>query len=921
MRLTTKPIVHGLALGFGGLAILSAHAQQPQSLERVEITGSSIKRIEGETALPVQVINREEIQRTGATNVEQLIQTISAAASSQAIVSATASGATTLGLSSVSLRGLSSLRTLILINGKRLAPYGYGFTNDSVSVDVNAIPISAIDRVEILKDGASAIYGSDAIAGVVNFILRRDYQGVEVSAEYGQPKDSAGSTTRFSGVYGMGDLNKDRYNLMVTVNYQKEKALFGADRDFARSGINVENLNDTTSGNTFPANIVAADGSFGTRNPSFPTCPGPYAIRSPVFDLIGSQGCRFDPSPLVGLLPETEKMSIFAAGKFRITQDAEAYAEFSFARNEQTTKIQPTPISDQFALPPNNALFNVAPYNGFSTIVLKPSSPHYPTAFVQQQTGGATPDLLVRWRAAALGDRSLTDTSEAPRLNLGIKGLGLGWDYDAGLLYSESKVTEHTNQGYVIQTQVLPILNSGQVNFFGPNTPDVQAQLDATQFRGDALKTKTSLSSVYGKGSRELMQLAGGPMAVAVGGEYRKEKYKLDPALEILTGDLTGYGGNFLPVDVSRDVKAVFAELNVPIVRNVEANFAVRYDDYEGVGSKTTPKFSLRWQPVRQALLRAAVGKGFRAPSLLDLFAPQTTGVTPPGLSDPLRCPTTGDGIKDCSTQFPNLNGGNTALKPEESTNMTLGVVLEPTPNISASVDYFKIKLKETITNGVIAATILSDLDKYGSLVTRGPVDPAFPNLPGPITQIDQTNINLGRTDLSGVDLDLRWRIPAAEWGRFAIGLTGTYFTKYDTQNPDGSFTGQVDQVDTNTGGVIPRWKHYLSVNWNRGPWSVTAAQNYQGSYHDIDGTFVDRSDPDFTIPPRDVKAYVTYDLQASYIGIKNLTITGGVRNIFDEDPPYSNAGGQVYFQGGYDPGYSDPRGRFFYAKATYKFY
>jgi iron complex outermembrane recepter protein len=908
-------------LALAGFGVIAAAPAKAQDTQRIEITGSSIKRIEGETALPVQIINREEIQRTGATNVEQLIQTISAATSTQNIVSATAAGSTTLGLSGISLRGLSSLRTLVLINGKRLAPYGYGFTNDSVSVDVNAIPISAIDRVEILKDGASAVYGSDAIAGVVNFIMRRDFQGAEVSAEYGQPEKNAGSTTRFSGVFGTGDLNRDRYNLMVTVNYQKEKALFGRDRGFANSGINLQYLNDTTSGNTFPANIAAADGSFGTRNPAFPGCPGPYAVHSPVYDLIGSQGCRFDPSPLVTLLPETEKTSIFAAGKFRITQDAEAYAELSFARNQQTTVIQPTPISDQFALPPNNALFNVAPYNGASTILLQPSSPYYPTAFVQQQTGGATPDLLVRWRAAALGNRSFTDTSEAPRMNFGVKGVAANWDYDAGFLYSESKVTEHTNDGYVIQTQVLPLLNSGQVNFFGPNTPAVQAQLDATQFRGDALKTKTSLTSVYGKGSRDLMELGGGPLAVAVGGEIRKEKYKLDPSTEILSGDLTGYGGNFLPVDVSRTVKAVFAELNAPIVRSVEANLAVRYDNYEGVGSKTTPKVSLRWQPMQQVLLRAAVGKGFRAPSLLDLYAPQTTGVTPPGLSDPLRCPTTGDGIKDCSTQFPNLNGGNPNLKPEQSTNTTLGIVLEPTANFSASVDYFDIKLKETITNGVIADTILSDLAKYGYLVTRGPVDPAFPNLPGPITQIAQTNVNLGSTNLSGVDLDLHWRIPAAEWGKFTVGLTGTYFTKYDSENPDGTFTGQVGQVDTNTGGVIPRWKHYLSVNWNRGPWSITAAQNYQRGYHDIDGTFVDRTDPAFTIPPHNVKAYVTYDLQASYLGIKNLTITGGIRNIFDQDPPYTNAGGQVYFQGGYDPGYSDPRGRFFYAKATYKFF
>jgi iron complex outermembrane recepter protein len=918
-------IARAIVFAFGGGALLAAApvlAQQApapaagaQQLDRVEITGSSIRRIEGETSLPVQVITRDDIQRTAIVNVEQLLQTISATSSNQGLQASSASGATTLGISAVSLRGLSPQRTLVLINGKRITPYGYGATNDSVSVDVNAIPLSAIDRVEVLKDGASAVYGSDAIAGVVNFIIRRDFAGTEITAEYGQARGGSAATTKVSGVWGMGNLARERFNVLVTVNYDKEKALFGRERSFATSSINLDALNDGSSGNTFPANIVAVDGSFGTRNPSFPACPGPYAVRSVVFDTIGYLGCRFDPSPLVTLLPDTERVGIFSSARFAITPTTEAYAELSFTQNESTTVIQPAPISDQFALPPNHPLFAVAPYNGFSTIVLSPTSPFYPTAFVQQQTGGATPDLLVRWRGSAVGDRSFTDTSKAPRMNLGIKGTAASWDYDAGALYSQSKVSEYLNDGYTLLTQILPILNSGQVNFFGPNSASVQAQLDATKFRGDALKTDTSLTSLYAKGSRELMNLGGGPLAMALGGEFRKETYKLTPTAAILTGDLSGYGGNFLPVDVSRDVKALFAEVNLPIVRSFEANIAVRYDDYEGVGSKTTPKIGLRFQPTREVLLRASIGKGFRAPSLLDLFAPQTTGVTPPGLSDPLRCPTTGGG-NDCNTQFANLNGGFIGLKPEESTNATIGMVLEPTQNVSVTVDYFNIALEETIVNGITAATILNDLGKYGQFVTRGPTDPAFPNLPGPIVQINQLNLNQGRTNLSGVDLDVRWRIPLETYGRLSLGLSGTYFRNYDTQNPDGSYTGNVDEVNNSTGGLIARWRHYLSSTWSRGPWAVTLAQNYQGGYNDLPN-----SEPSASIDvPRTVSSYTTYDTQVLYTGIRNLTLTAGIRNLADTDPPYTNAGGQVYFQAGYDPGYADPRGRFVYGKVSYRF-
>ena len=910
-----------------------AMAQATQQLDRVEVTGSSIKRIGAETALPVQIITREEIARTGASNVEQLMQTISANSSSGSLTNSSASSATTLGISAISLRGLGSQRTLVLINGRRVSPYGYGFTNDSVSVDINSLPLAAIDRVEILKDGASAIYGSDAIAGVVNFILRREYTGIEATAEYGAARDDSGSVTRASATFGFGDLAKDRYNAFATVSYQKEKALFGRDRAFASSGINVDNLNDTTSGNTFPANVAAIDGSAG-GNPSYPGCPRPYATVSPLFEQFGVQTCRFDPSPILSLFPETERYGIFASGRFDLTPNVQLFAEGSFYKSEQNTRIQPTPISDQFTIPLNNPLAGTFPYSNFvggaqlppgevsgipySTILLTSTSPYYPTAFVQSQTGGATPDLLVRWRAAAVGDRDTTDTSEASRLVLGARGTWSNWDYQGALLYSASDVKQTVNDGFVRLTQIMPLLNSGQVNFFGPQTPAVQAALDATKFTGDALKTQTSLFSLSGTASTQVGQLAGGPIGLAFGAEARKEDYKLDPAVALQQGDLTGFGGNFFPVDRDRNVYALFAEVAAPVLRSLELNAALRYDDYEGVGSSTNPKVGIRYQPINQVLLRASAGMGFRAPSLLDLYAPQTTGVTPPGLNDPIRCPITGSGL-DCVTQFPITNGGNTTLQPEESRNVTVGIVLEPTNNVSLAVDYFNIKLEEVISQGIPAATILSDLGRYGSLVTRGaPQVVGGVTIPGPIIDIDQTNINLGRAYLVGFDVDFRAATPVGTYGQLGFSLNGTYFTKYDTQNPDGSFTSVLDTANNNTGGVVVRWRHYAAATWTYGPMALTFAQQFQKKYNDLPGSFEDPTDPAFV--PRKVGSYEIYHLQGVYNGFKNLTLTLGARNIFDKDPPYTNAGGQTSFQAGYDPLYADPRGRFFYGRVTYKF-
>ena len=901
----------------------TAQEQSDESIQTVVVTGSNIRRTD-EGALPVQVITQEQIQKTGATTAEQFLQTVSIAVQGNTnVVAASGSGASTGGVSTVSLRGLGSQRTLVLVNGKRVS--GGGTITDSTSVDVNSIPLAAVQRVEVLKDGASAIYGSDAIAGVINFILRDDYQGAEATAYLGDSGDGGGGIKRVNGVLGFGNLAENRYNVLLVGSYQKEDALFGAERDFSASGINEAALNDTTSGNSFPANVAAVPGSpgafTGSINPLSDNCAP--SVESPLF---GPGVCRYDPSPFVSLLPDTERMGVYSAATFALTDEVQLYSSLSYNKSEQDFVIQPVPISDQFTIPPNHPLFNVAPYNGASTIVLQPSSAFYPTAAVQAVTGGATPDLLVRYRSVITGNRSLTDTIEQPRGVLGIRGSVAGWDFDSGFVYSQTTLTEHVNNGYPSLVGILPLLNSGRVNFFGDNTPDVQAEADAAQFRGDAYETKTTIKALSATVSRELFDLPAGPLAIAFAGEFRKEGFEVDPNATIQTGDISGYGGNFLPIDVERDVKAFSAELAIPIVKNLEAGLAVRYDDYEGTGNKTVPKASLRWHPIDQVLLRASWGKGFRAPSLTELFQPQLTGVTGNGQNDPARCGVADSNgavnqdARDCATQFPIILGGNPALVPEESDNFTLGLVLEPFDNVSIGLDAFKIKLKDTIIFGITPEEILGN-PLLDGLVTRGAADPTTPGLPGHITNIDQTNLNFGETRVEGVDVDVRARLPQLSFGTFTLALVGSYFSKYEIQNLDLSFrsiNGKVSPIVNGNGGVVPRWHHYLSLGFNTGPWEAILSQNFQTGYEDVSGTFEDPADPAYV--PRHVSRYLNYDLQGAYSGIKNTRIALGVRNAFDQDPPYTNAGGQNFFQAGYDPGYADPRGRFFYGTVTYSF-
>lgn len=910
----------GTLITLAGAAVPAQVVAQDESAapDEIVVTGSRIRRTD-EGALPVQTITQQDIQRTGVTSPDQFLQTLAVAVQGNTnTVSASGSGVTSGGVSSASLRGLGSQRTLVLVNGRRLS--GGGTITDSTSVDVNSIPLAAVERVEVLKEGASAVYGSDAIAGVINFILRQDYEGAEITANYGDTSDGGG-ITKINGVVGFGNLDEDRYNLMIVASWQEEEALFGRDRDFADSSVNASAENDATSGNSFPANVASVDGSVN-GNPLAGNCAP--SVTSPLF---GPEVCRYDPAPFVSLLPDSERASIYGAFRYALTDAVNAYLEASYSRNEMDFVIQPVPLSDQFALPDNHPLFNQAPYDGFATVLLQPTSPYYPTDFVVSQTGGATPDLLVRYRSVVTGNREWTNKIEQPRATLGLEGDIGEWNFDVALMHSETELEEIYHNGAPAYSRILPLLNTGQVNFFGPNTQEVLDLVDATQFRGEAYSTKTSISSIAASATRNLADLAAGPLALAFGAELRQEKFETNPSAAIQSGDISSYGGNFFPIDRDRDVTSAYAELNIPVLQSLEVNAAVRFDDYQGTGNKTVPKLSVRWRPNEMILVRGSAGKGFRAPSLTELWQPQVTGVTAAGLNDPERCNVAdANGVinqdsRDCATQFPITLGGNPDLKPEESENYTLGVVVEPSPNFSFGFDAFRVNLEDTIIFGVSPTSILDDIAQFGDLVTRGAPEPATPGLPGRIVDINQVNLNFGETKVEGVDADLRVRFDAGGIGTFAASIVGTYFTKYDIQNPDGTFdsvVGEVTPIVNGSGGVVPRWHHYLTLGWTHDIWEVTLTQSFQAAYDDLPGNFQDTEAPGFQV--REVGSYLTHDVQAAFTGIDRLRVALGVRNVADRDPPYTNAGGQNFFQSGYDPGYADPRGRFYYASLTYSF-
>jgi len=917
----------------------------PSKLEEVIITGSSIKRINAETALPVQVLKREDIERTGATSVEELFRRIAVASSFGSTVAAQATGAATGGISTVSLRGLGSARTLVLVNGKRVAVYGGGSQGAAGnSVDINSIPVAAIERVEILKDGASAVYGSDAIAGVVNFILRSNFQGVQASVNGGTPTARGGGQQEGVSAYaGRGDLVRNGYNAALGLNFEHDTAILGSSRDYAVR-YNPGYGNDVTSGFAFPANVAIP--KIGTRNPLVPVPAGDslpvgdsLADRSVVANrsVAGPTGqpncapsladanfptqCRFDNSPFDSLQPEQKKLNVSFSGQLALGSDSQLYTDETFSRVETSTSVQPVPLSYQNPLLPGNPYIpfladllatrypnykNPAVTPGTGAFLLPPSSPYYPEAFATRYGINGQPLNLI-YRDFANGPRLTEDRADTLRAVAGFKGDTGGWDYDTWVLYSQVKVRETLEAGYPLYSKIMPLLDTGVLNPFGPTTdPNALAQAQAATFTGQDFQSRTSILGLSGRASRELLKLPYGPLSAAAGAEIRRETFAYDPAAAVRSGDIAGQGGNQLPESAARNVTSAFLEFNATLAKGLELDIAGRYDHYQGVGSTGNPKASLRWQPLQWLLLRGAVGTGFRAPSLSDLYAPQTSNVTGNGTRDPIQCPVFDANNPACSFQFTTITGGNPNLTPEKSQSYTLGLVLEPLKDFSIDFDSYWIFLRNQIVVGGLGYPLIlqnaQTAQQFANLIER--------DANGQIVAISQTNANLFKTAVSGLDVDLKYGLSLGG-GRLSVLGDGSYLYRYVIQNPDGTWTSQVDKGLTSVGGVVARFRYSASIGYDYSAWGISLTENYQKRYHDAASSV--------TQVARYVSAYETVDGQLIYHPLEALQFTLGARNLFNRAPPYANyAASANNFIGGYDISYGDPRGRFAYLTVKY---
>ena len=893
-------------LGNGALAQEQGADTEPaqKKMQRVEITGSAIKRLESETALPVQVITRADIEKAGVTTAAELMARVSANVGGLTDGASINVGGDQRGFNSANLRGVGTSSTLVLLNGRRMA--NFASPGDDAGVDLNNIPAAALQRVEVLLDGASALYGTDAIGGVINFITRKDYQGVELNA-YGSGTQEGGAGKRTASITaGTGDLATDGYNIFAVVDLQKTDRLSSSQRKFIPKLQIPQRLGHLLSSFTSPANIRLSgeqrdylqDNGFLLNgrpitnrqiNLSIPNCAPPANLYLPA-GTGGVDACTYDYMGDTELYPKTDKQNLLTRGVLKLNGDHQLYAEVALSRSRSYyvgSSARVTGYLDYSKVP---QLANT----GLDSIVDEDGNP-------------TARELELRMRLNEAGMRTSQLTSESQRFVVGATGTLAGWDYDVGLNHSVNVVKDRDTHGYVLYDKLLEGIAAGDINPFGPSSAKGQALIDSIQVNDEVRHARGTMDSLDFKVSRALMALGGGDMALAVGGEVRRERTEFRPSALLMSdninNDAAPEGGG--PTSDSRNVQAIYSELLLPFTKQWQAQLSGRYDHYQQVGGALSPKIGLTYMPSKQVLLRASAGKGFRAPSMSDLHRPTAYSSTAT-LPDPVYCASENNDYSVCADNWDTRRYSNDKLKPERSRQFTAGLVLEPSQHWTFSADYWNIKRTDLISE-IGDDIILANLGKYGDLVHR--------NKDNEIDYIELRKENRGAQKASGIDITADLHGVKTAWGRFGGHLSGTYVLDSKIQTSPGDvFISNLNKFVTD--GVVQRWRHTITLDWDNGPYSASLSNTYSSGYADQNSAI--NTDDGSVVKPNRVKAYTLWDMSGAYAVSKQFKLRAGIQNLFNTSPPYSNQA--YYFLSGYDPTYSDPRGRRFYASANYSF-
>lgn len=886
----TARVADGMSAGAEAVA-------EPTEVEELKVTGSNLRG--GSPSSPLVVLSRDDLERTGRTTVADALRQIPANYTGGPTEGGVASGADRSGRNTgsgttINLRGLGANATLVLVNGRRMA--GSGVFGDFA--DLSGIPNAAVQRVEVLLDGASAVYGSDAVGGVVNIILRRDYEGAETRVLGGIGTAGEPGQAQASQVFGR---RWDNGGFVLAYELQYREALdASARRITAEADLRDLGGSDQRSLNGFPANILLPDPVTRALTPTYAVPAGQNGVGLRPGDLLRGVVNRSNQRQGITVLPRTVVNSVYAAFDQSLGERVTVSGDARFSSRRFRATIAP-PIST----------FTVTSANPFFVSPVGAASQSMSYSFL-----GDLPNPVQQGTADNLG---LTLGAEAQ--------LGRDWAVEAYGAFAQS-IDESRTHGSVHTLYLAEALGGAdrpetayqarRDGFFNPfvgvpgvNNPAAMAHI-ASGFTHN--RTRNRVSTLSAQADGPLFRLPGGEVKLAFGGQVRREALLQTGSNFATTATPVAQQG----ADVARTVTAGFAELRVPVfgeenarpgLRRLDLSLAGRVEDYGGQGSTANPKLGVVWSPVADLRVRATYGQSFRAPALREAFdTPQYTPTTVP------------DGPGRINALL--LGGGNRDLKPETAETWTLGADWTPTkwPGLTLSLSAYDIRFKDRIDRPAQAnlVNILSDptltafyrrispaTNAEDRALIQSYLDSGFVSGgtgPAPAETfaviLDNRYVNTARLRLRGLDVAAQYRFDLGQ-DQIALGGQATYVVDYEQQVTPTS--ASVDRAGTL--GFPVRLRGRATADWTRGPLTLGAAANYTSRYHDLAG--------------KRIGDLVTFDLQARWVAergpMAGVTVLLNLRNAFDRDPPfYDNPIGIAY-----DGNLGDPVGRFISLQLT----
>ena len=924
MKLKTSKLRSAILLALVAVPMGPALAQSDsdengaKQLDTITVTGSRIKLADVVGALPVVVIDRVQLETSGEVSVADYLRntTFNSFGSYQST-----SGSSWGGATGVSLRGMGAARTLILVDGRRApaAPMSGSFQ------DLNSIPMAAVERIEILSDGASAIYGSDALGGVINIITRRDFEGVEFTYGIGRPSNDGGDTEEMSIIFGS---SSDRARVLMGASNSSREVIMTRDRDY---WYNPDSPGASTYSNNFSTLNVNSLGTAGRlRHPLYGAAVPGLCTNGDDSDLFWLSGtgpadwtCQFNHSATSANLTSLENTAIFGRGDYQINDDWSVYFNANLARVESFGRFAAVPSS---------------PWPGGS-ILLPAGSPNHPGT--APENGGLNPnydpfyagyadqDLYLYHRFAALGARDNFLENTTYNFMGGFQGTAGIFDLDFGMRYVESRAV-NLGTNYVVGGLAQTHITAGTYNIYNPFAGNPNGLGFTSTISRDM---KTSTKELFASAGVDLFSLGGGTAALAFGGEYREDYYQdiYDPLSE--AGQIVGSAGN--SASGGRDVTAAFFEVLLPFHRTFEVNIAGRYDKYSDYGNDFAPKVSFRWQPLDALTFRASYGEGFRAPSL-DILT-QKASFSATATTDPATCLLL-TGSLSCQTQVSTYSIANPNLESEQSKQYSLGVVWDAADWLNVSLDYYNIEVTNQIAS-IGLATVVGCLRGSVNICPPGlsmfPAGTVVPNVGlGLGAQFDPTTggivnaqtgfANIGWIETEGYDLNVRTRFDFDNLGTLNNQFSVSHVANYSS-NGGQSVVGRGGTA----GNTTPRFRANLNNSWSIGDWDFNWNINYihgvqSSSYRQwlaLERTPNRTAAQNNTMAlyasmPDRWPAWVTHDVQVSYKAPWNATITMGVNNLTDKDPVFDQATGGA----SYDYYLYDPWGRVPYIRYTQRF-